>query len=419
MRAWQHFFFWIWWVYLTAYVVLLILFGVVRHGHADLPGWMIVVGLLWFVIQPPFGIAVIVDIMKRSHDRHFRTKWILLTLLLWPSTIIYYFRHGLKPRPALSPAGLTPAIPHLPSHDRSMTTTAAATAAVPPPIVHEAPGSKASLICGGVALTGLLCWFPFAAGIPAVILGHRARKAIKRSGGLLRGKDKATAGLALGYAALLMAVASAGCLIFVLTGVLRDAARNSTDQLAGEPGIISARSAEAAMSPFTVGSGVTGNTAEATRLASEISKAVRIFQKNDFTRSASSRDARENAPRVYCHLGSDRCAILIAPQMGALKWESDTEEYYEKGLWTITQAVIATADELPDPPSKMHLALGIWAGWQYHRLFFGPLAEEVTDGSVPPFESPTSALDLESKLRFYSYFAPEQPVKAEGDVRPQ
>jgi len=68
----------------------------------------------------------------------------------------------------------------------------------PPPHVHATPQTSglaiASLICGCMGfITG------FVTGIPAVITGHMAKGAIKRSGGALTGSGMATSGLVLGY----------------------------------------------------------------------------------------------------------------------------------------------------------------------------------------------------------------------------
>jgi hypothetical protein len=417
MRAWQQILFWFSWTYLGAVAGSMVYLLVTRQPGGEAPGWVLALCCGWLIIQPACAVAVIVDIIGRSSDRGFRTTWILLTLFFWPSTLVYYFRHGVKPHLVQSTTGPTAAIPALAV--ASGMSAGTSTSAAQPQTVAEAPGSTASLICGAVGMLGAVFCVPFVAAVPALIYGHQARRAIRRSGGALSGKGKSTAGLVLGYTALLLAVAIGGIIIFGLIRFLRDETKNSTDQLAGEPGFVEARAAEAAMSRFAAGPRAAGNTAEARRLATEISGTVRAFQMSEFTRPASFKDERENAPRVYCHLGPDHCAILIAPQMDPVKWEAQAEKEYEKGLWVIVHAVIATSNELPEPPTNMQLALGIWGGWQYRRLFFGPLAEKLADDSVPPFESPGSALDPGSKRRFYSFFAPEQPIKAEGDVRPQ
>src|SRR5882672_918131 len=68
-------------------------------------------------------------------------------------------------------------------------------APVPVPAAVNDSGAIASLVCGLAAW--VVCGF--LTGIPAVILGHSSLKKIGRSGGYLKGKEIAFAGLVLGY----------------------------------------------------------------------------------------------------------------------------------------------------------------------------------------------------------------------------
>ena len=52
-------------------------------------------------------------------------------------------------------------------------------------------------------LSIVMCLGPLA-GLPAVILGHKANSTIRRSGGLLQGSGMATAGLVTGYFSIFM-----------------------------------------------------------------------------------------------------------------------------------------------------------------------------------------------------------------------
>jgi hypothetical protein len=77
-----------------------------------------------------------------------------------------------------------------------------------PPITPDG-GSKpqtcglaiASMIVG---ISSLLCCLGPLAGIPAVIMGHKANSKIRKSGGLLTGSGMATAGLVTGYLSIFM-----------------------------------------------------------------------------------------------------------------------------------------------------------------------------------------------------------------------
>src|SRR5437868_14252953 len=70
------------------------------------------------------------------------------------------------------------------------------------PIPRTAPIAIWSLV---LAILSFTCGWLFTA-IPAVIYGHIARSKIRKSGGALRGKGIATAGLILGYIALTLGV---------------------------------------------------------------------------------------------------------------------------------------------------------------------------------------------------------------------
>src|SRR5438034_10745406 len=73
---------------------------------------------------------------------------------------------------------------------------------VPQPIPRVAPAAIWSLV---LAVLSFFCGWLFTA-IPAVICGHVALSKIRKSGGALRGKRIATAGLILGYLALVLGV---------------------------------------------------------------------------------------------------------------------------------------------------------------------------------------------------------------------
>jgi hypothetical protein len=73
---------------------------------------------------------------------------------------------------------------------------------VPQPFPRTAPTAIWSLI---LAILSFTCGWLFTA-IPAVICGHIARSKIRKSGGALGGKGVATAGLILGYIALVVGV---------------------------------------------------------------------------------------------------------------------------------------------------------------------------------------------------------------------
>ena len=77
----------------------------------------------------------------------------------------------------------------------------------PPPLVPQPPPPTAPAAIWSLVLAVLsfTCGWLFTA-IPAVICGHIARSKIRKSGGALGGKGIATAGLILGYIALVLGV---------------------------------------------------------------------------------------------------------------------------------------------------------------------------------------------------------------------
>ncbi len=62
----------------------------------------------------------------------------------------------------------------------------------------NAPGAVGSLVCGilAIVMLGILT------GIPAVVMGGRAKRRIRESGGRLGGDGMATAGLVLGWVSI-------------------------------------------------------------------------------------------------------------------------------------------------------------------------------------------------------------------------
>ncbi len=72
----------------------------------------------------------------------------------------------------------------------------------PPPVNPKTSGLAVGSMVLGIAGI-VLCLGPLA-GIPAVIMGHQANSAIRKSGGLLGGTGMATAGLVTGYLSVFM-----------------------------------------------------------------------------------------------------------------------------------------------------------------------------------------------------------------------
>jgi hypothetical protein len=104
---------------------------------------------------------------------------------------------------------------------------------LPPPAVAQTvprtpPVAIWSLI---LAVLSFTCGWLFTA-IPAVIYGHIARSKIRKSGGALGGKGIATAGLILGYIALVLGVMSIPLLVSMIQSDRERVHRLSTEQKA-------------------------------------------------------------------------------------------------------------------------------------------------------------------------------------------
>ncbi|MEU4094758.1 DUF1707 and DUF4190 domain-containing protein [Streptomyces sp. NPDC026673] len=82
----------------------------------------------------------------------------------------------------------------------------------PPPAVNAK--AVASLVCGSVGMFGLLI-----TGIPAVVLGHMARREIRRTGE--RGDALAVCGLVMGYLLTAFTVALTAIVVMVVVAVSR------------------------------------------------------------------------------------------------------------------------------------------------------------------------------------------------------
>lgn len=84
----------------------------------------------------------------------------------------------------------------------------------PPAGSFPAPGQPGGIPQGNqkalwsmiLGIFGLVCCFGLFAGIPAIILGHQAKKEVRASGGLQTGEGQATAGMVLGWISLALAI---------------------------------------------------------------------------------------------------------------------------------------------------------------------------------------------------------------------
>jgi hypothetical protein len=100
----------------------------------------------------------------------------------------------------------------------------------PPPVPQPAPRTAATAIWSLVlAVLSFVGGWLFTA-IPAVICGHVARSRIRKSGGALRGKGIATAGLILGYIALVLGVMGIPLLVSMIQSDRERLHRLSTER---------------------------------------------------------------------------------------------------------------------------------------------------------------------------------------------
>src|SRR5207249_11192935 len=97
---------------------------------------------------------------------------------------------------------------------------------VPQPLPRTAPAAIWSLV---LAILSFFCGWLITA-IPAVICGHVARSKIRKSGGALHGKGIATAGLILGYIALVLGVMSIPLLVSMIQSDRERLHRLSTER---------------------------------------------------------------------------------------------------------------------------------------------------------------------------------------------
>ena len=100
----------------------------------------------------------------------------------------------------------------------------------PPPVPQPVPGTPLIAICSLVlAVLSFFCGWLFTA-IPAVICGHVARSKIRKSGGALGGKSIATAGLILGYIALVLGIMGIPLLVSMIQSDRERLQRLSTER---------------------------------------------------------------------------------------------------------------------------------------------------------------------------------------------
>src|SRR5881397_1557992 len=96
------------------------------------------------------------------------------------------------------------------------------------PILRTAPAAIWSLV---LAILSFTCGWLFTA-IPAVICGHIARSKIRKSGGTVGGKGIATAGLILGYIALVIGAMGIPLLVSMIQSDRERLHRLSTEKKA-------------------------------------------------------------------------------------------------------------------------------------------------------------------------------------------
>lgn len=77
-----------------------------------------------------------------------------------------------------------------------------------PPVTSDAGSnqqtSRLAVASMTLGISSIVCCLGPLAGIPAVIMGHKANSKIRNSGGLLQGSGMATAGLVTGYLSIFM-----------------------------------------------------------------------------------------------------------------------------------------------------------------------------------------------------------------------
>src|SRR5213593_2031202 len=96
----------------------------------------------------------------------------------------------------------------------------------PQPVPRTAPAAIWSLV---LAVLSFTCGWLVTA-IPAVICGHIARSKIRKSGGALGGKGVATAGLILGYIALVLGIMGIPLLVSMIQSDRERLQRLSTER---------------------------------------------------------------------------------------------------------------------------------------------------------------------------------------------
>ena len=100
----------------------------------------------------------------------------------------------------------------------------------PPPFLQTVPRTPAVAIWSLIlAVLSFTCGWLFT-GIPAVICGHIARAKIRKSGGALGGKGIATAGLILGYIALVICIMGIPLLVSMIQSDRERLQRLSTER---------------------------------------------------------------------------------------------------------------------------------------------------------------------------------------------
>jgi hypothetical protein len=187
----------------------------------------------------------------------------------------------------------------------------------------------------------LFCFVSIISSAVAIICGHVALASIRRPENRLTGKGLAIAGLVLGY---LTMIASIALLVFFLT---RPERPRSTDgpNLRSPTGPSDALSmAESNVSSASDGVG-TGNSPEATQLASSFAEQMKEVSDKAFTKGRKRLFQLSGGNFVtHCHLDSDSCVFIVhVPQYR--DYADDAKSFLAEIAWQV--ALNAVGDQLP------------------------------------------------------------------------
>lgn len=235
------------------------------------------------------------------------------------------------------------------------------------PQVRTTPLATASLVLGIISAIGAFCILTLPLAFIGLILGVIAIVKVGNSGGMLKGKGLATAGVLL-------------CLVGLAGGgyFLMKAKQRVNDRVAGVKVIDHFKAAERKIGTKSGDKTGFGNSPEAEALAGQFAERLGLMRKIGIEGSAKKKPSLSGGSFLtFCQLDEDSCAFLVhVPDFR--NFEDDAKDFINESAWMIAQQLLKETP-LPDGAALAVATKGVLL---YDEINIGRHLKEIDeDGS--------------------------------------